>query len=401
MSADGVPARVLVNLTIPALAGLVLYAGLAFAQTVPVVPEVRDYFSSNYSEARVRFIRAARSAGARIESIRHPLSGPAGESLYTDVATLGAEDAKRVLVLGSGTHGVEGFAGSAIQAGLLEEGLSPLGADVRVVLIHAINPYGFAHLRRVDEDNVDLNRNFLDHTKSHPSNQGYEALADALAPRSISIWQNLASRMKLGIYLLKHGSEDLRRAISQGQYTHPDGLFYGGRTDAWSNTTLRGIVQRHLADAGQVIFVDFHTGLGDYGSAEVIVNAPPDSTASRYAARIWPGRVRTTVTGESVSVHVRGPLKLAVADMLPSTRVIAVALEFGTLPPMDVLWALRAENWLAHHGDTQNPENKEIKSKLLRAFYPSDVEWRLRIWREGKSMVRKALVHIERAPEWH
>ena len=32
---------------------------------------------------------------------------------------------------------------------------------LRCVLLHALNPFGFAWRRRVNEDNVDLNRNFL------------------------------------------------------------------------------------------------------------------------------------------------------------------------------------------------------------------------------------------------
>ena len=63
----------------------------------------------------------------------------------------------------SGTHGVEGYCGSGIQIGFLKEGLfAELPDDMSVVLLHAMNPYGFSNDRRVNEDNVDLNRNFLD-----------------------------------------------------------------------------------------------------------------------------------------------------------------------------------------------------------------------------------------------
>ena len=125
---------------------------------------ITKLFSSDYSEARVKFLAACDAASVPVEHFRNPETGPNGEPLYTDVAVLGPNDAERVLLLCSGTHGVEGFAGSAIQTGLLSEEITARLPDgVRLVMIHALNPFGFAHLRRVNEDNVDLNRNFVDH----------------------------------------------------------------------------------------------------------------------------------------------------------------------------------------------------------------------------------------------
>ena len=143
-----------------------------------------ECFSANYGEARKKFLEASRAAGAQLESFRNPNKGPDGETLYTDVSILGSSDADTILVLGSGTHGVEAFTGSAIQTCLLLDGLgSTLKPGMSIVLIHAINPYGFAHLRRFNEDNVDLNRNFVDHSKPYPTNPGYKKLQDAISPR--------------------------------------------------------------------------------------------------------------------------------------------------------------------------------------------------------------------------
>ncbi len=100
---------------------------------------------------------------------------PDGEGLFTDVALLGRSDGRAMLALCSATHGVEGFAGSALQTGLLADGIGArLDPDTGLVLIHAINPYGFAHLRHANEDNVDLNRNFIDHSKALPANPHYD-----------------------------------------------------------------------------------------------------------------------------------------------------------------------------------------------------------------------------------
>ncbi len=69
-------------------------------------------FSGTYAEARAKFVDAARGAGATVYEYRHPSQkGPAGEALCLDVAVAGPEDAERVLVAGSGTHGIEGYSG--------------------------------------------------------------------------------------------------------------------------------------------------------------------------------------------------------------------------------------------------------------------------------------------------
>jgi hypothetical protein len=68
-------------------------------------------FSSSYEDAQEKFLDAA---GAHAAHERHPAEkGPSGEALYLDVAALGPQDASRVLAVGCGTHGIEGYPGSA------------------------------------------------------------------------------------------------------------------------------------------------------------------------------------------------------------------------------------------------------------------------------------------------
>jgi len=299
--------------------------------TVTSDKSMSSFFSTDYMEARNKFLEAAKTIGARIESLQNPHTGPKGEALYTDVAFIGPKSASHILVLGSGTHGVEGFAGSGIQTGLLRKGIaSVLKPNVQIIMIHAINPYGFAHLRRANEDNVDLNRNFIDHTKPYPKNDGYEELADVIAPKSISLWENTKLRVKLLWYLITNGKAVLVQAVSGDQFTHPRGIFFGGHHETWSNKTLKKIARRYLSNAKKVIFIDFHTGLGSHGNAEVIMNVETDSLAYKHAVQWWGDRVKTTVNGESVSVHLQASLKLAIPKMIPQVEVTNVSLEFGT-----------------------------------------------------------------------
>ncbi|MBM3344798.1 MAG: DUF2817 domain-containing protein [Betaproteobacteria bacterium] len=144
-----------------------------------------DYYSQSYDEARTRFIAAAKAAGAQLNAYPLAAASALGGDLNIDVAQLGAADAP-TLIVSSGVHGIEGFFGSAVQLALLEH-LAPARAraGLRLVLIHALNPYGFKHLRRVNEHNVDLNRNFLlSAAEYHGAPHGYARLEAFLNPPS-------------------------------------------------------------------------------------------------------------------------------------------------------------------------------------------------------------------------
>lgn len=354
--------------------------------------EILDYYSDNYNELRNKFLTATLLHRGNIKSYRCPVNGPNDEALYIDAAYFGPNSPETILVLGSGTHGVEGFAGSAIQNGLLRQDIvSTLPKHVALLMIHTINPYGVAHLRRVNEDNIDLNRNFLDHSKLHPSNEGYEKLSNAVTPSVLSLWNDAELLFKLISYTLFHGTSELRFAISGGQYTHPEGLFYGGNTQVWSNEIINQIASRYLIKAKRVIIIDFHTGLGTYGNAEVIIHVNRESPVYQRAKNWWGDLVKSTVNGDSVSTLPHGTLKLGLEKILTNSEVTAVSLEFGTLSRRDVLWALRSENWLHHYGGNNHPDSKRIKNDLLQAFYPSDKEWRIDIWRQGNEIVKKVL----------
>src|SRR5258707_1643955 len=144
-----------------------------------------DYSSADYAEARRKFRDAAEGAGARVESRVNAASrGPAGEALATDVAWLGPKDAARVLVTISGTHGAEGFAGAGIQTGSLMSGVArELPQDTALLAIHAINPYGFAWMRRGPQGDVALHRHLLHHLPALAEKSGHVELSDAHWPR--------------------------------------------------------------------------------------------------------------------------------------------------------------------------------------------------------------------------
>jgi Protein of unknown function (DUF2817) len=177
-------------------------------------------FSADYAEAREKFLGAARIAGAAVTTFINPTKGPKGETLATDAAWLGREDARKVVVTISATHGVEGFCGSGAQIDWLIGGASALPDDVAALTVHAINPSGFAWLRRVTEEGNDLNRNYVDHSKPYPENPGYDDIADLIIPRELGGPVAKEAAEKLAAYRHRVGMQAFNVALSGGQFRH-------------------------------------------------------------------------------------------------------------------------------------------------------------------------------------
>ncbi len=353
---------------------------------------VSQYFSADYAEARGKFLAAAKSAGAHLTHYRNPGQGPAGEELFTDTARVGPADATKVMMLISATHGVEGFCGSGVQVGWLASGLSTeLPEGVAVLSIHGINPHGFAWLRRVTEDNVDLNRNFVDHGADYPANPAYEELHQAVCP---SRWDDSSleeTGKVLDAYAEKHGAFALQGAISGGQYRHADGLFYGGNAPTWSAQTLRAIMKAELAEARHVATIDYHTGLGPRGYGERICVHAPDSPGLDRAAAWYDGDITSPALGNSTSAVLTGVNFRGIDEALPHAQVTGIALEYGTQPTDAVILALRADNWLHRHGDPASTQGQAIKKQIRDAFYQDADDWKQMIWDRGIETQRLAL----------
>ena len=351
------------------------------------------YFSQDYAGARGRFLEACRAAGAAVESHENPRPGPGGEAVFCDVAWLGPADAEGVLVTVSGTHGVEGFCGSGVQTGWLESGLHrDMPEGVALLQIHAVNPHGFAWLRRVTEENVDLNRNFVDHGGPYPVNQGYEMLREAICPEDWSDQVIAETQAVLDAYTEAHGPRALQAAISGGQYSHDQGIFYGGGRDAWSNRLLKAVFADRLSAAGQVAVIDYHTGLGPHGHGERICIHDPGSDGLARAMDWYDEDVTSPALGNSASVEICGFNVLGMAKALPKrTSLTAIALEYGTLPSPEVRLALRADNWLHVHGTPESRKGRAIKDQIRAAFYPDTAMWKDMVWERAVETHRKAV----------
>ena len=249
-------------------------------------------FAEDYSAARAKFRDAAGRAGAILEAHRLPgHDGPDGEPLFLDAAWLGPEDADVVILSLSGTHGAEGFNGSAAQVHWLNGyGGQMLPKGVAMLFVHAVNPFGFAHMLRVNENNVDLNRNFIDFAAPPPANPVYAAICDSL-PRRTGLDEALVGEWDAAVAeaVAVHGDWAVANALSCGQYGDPDGVEYGGDTLQWSSQTVIDTVSRLCGRARHVAYIDWHSliPIGDGRLIFVGFDASGGGALHRRAGQWW------------------------------------------------------------------------------------------------------------------
>jgi len=353
-----------------------------------------DHFAESYAEARAKFLAAARARGLDVTSEVHPhLRGAEGEELAMDVARLGRAEADALFVLTSATHGIEGHCGSGAQVGLLHDDAfvrAAQAAGIAVLFVHAVNPHGFSYGRRVNEDNVDLNRNFRDYSAAVPDNAGYAEIHPILLPEK---WPpTKESEDAIAAYVSTRGERAFQTALTSGQYRYPDGLFYGGAGPTWSNRTLRSVLSRHGKHRRRIAWIDFHTALGPRGHGEKIYagrNVPADIARARA---FWGDEVTSFYDGSSTSANVTGFVTSAAYDECPEAEFTAMALEYGTVPLQQVFQTLRADHWLHNHPEAL-ALRPAVRTAMRDAFYVDADDWKDAVFAQAQ---RAALATVER-----
>ena len=298
-------------------------------------------FSLSFTEARSRYIERATRTGWDVESHRRDDQSPTDE-LWTDVARIGALDPERVFLISSGLHGVEGYLGSAIQLALLDSipALIESQPNVAVILVHAVNPYGFHHNRRFDEANVDLNRNFL---PSGDSFSGcphlYRRLNRFLNPTRPEAWE-IPFRLQAAAVVLRYGLAPLKQAIASGQYEFPQGLFFGGSGPASTYRFWKRHWPTWCGSAGAVVHFDVHTGLGGKRDVRFLWDFNLATAETEWLAASFPTTFERPEARPSSGYHARGSINRWCRLAMPSQQVLSFCLEFGTYDPVTVLRAL-------------------------------------------------------------
>lgn len=347
-----------------------------------------DYFSGDYITARHRFLDAANAVKASIHTLPLTSLNSDNQQLSIDIAWLGSSDPTRVLIHSSGLHGVEGFAGSAIQLALLEQSRS-IPSDGAILVVHALNPYGMAWLRRVNENNVDLNRNFIaSDDKRTGSPALYGKLDRFLNPRTPPSADYFYG--KAVYYALRYGVRNLRQAIAMGQYEFPMGLFFGGNQLEMGPSLYQSWLVENLTSLKRGFAIDVHTGLGRSGQESLFLRSDlirTDVLADRLGVELI-----SDAANSGVGYDIRGGYADCFDALPHGTEMHVVTQEFGTYQPVRVLHALREENRWHHYGDgaTLHP----AKQRLKEAFAPRSHNWREAVIAKGLSFAQAVSKYI-------
>lgn len=356
-------------------------------------------FSDSYAEAREKFLGLASGRGAEVQSAVHPTArGALGEELAIDIATFGDPRAAKTLLLVSGTHGQEGFVGSALQIEFLREWTIPEG--VNVIALHALNPWGFSHLSRTDEQNIDVNRNFTDYGVPLPQDELYPEIFPALCPDDWTAetldWSEARDRLAS-----RHGVQMMQTTIGGGQIVEPTGMNYVGAEPSWSRTVVEHALPRVLRHATKIGFIEWHTGVGAYGELSHATSCAPGSPEYERVFRWLGDEARSTFSdgmeyAGGVTPNYRGWFSAWLPSTAPHAEWAGLVVEVGTYDVISVVDGIRMDRWLKFGQGTSTASREEIRRTMLDRLYPSDPEWRASALRTGLDAQRRMLDGLSR-----
>lgn len=333
-----------------------------------------EYFKATYEESRLAFLELAAKSGGELQS--HKVSDLFFDSLYLPPSSGKKE---KLLILTSGIHGIEGFTGSALQRFFLANNHFGLkDENMGILIIHGINPYGFKNFRRVTENNVDLNRNF-DTSKElfKTENTGYAKLYQFLNPgfehKKISFYTSAVK------FILKYGMSNLRKAILQGQYQFPKGIFFGGMEFEPQVSIIQNEVMKVGVGYEKALLIDLHTGFGQrgklhlFGDRSVYIDQP-------YMNEVFHGQ--SVDYGQDKDFYaVTGGFTVFMAKLFHQRAKFAgVVFEFGTIDSHKASGSLDSLYRMI---------NEKQKPELFRAmFYPESSEWRMKVLSQFESSLK-------------
>lgn len=348
-------------------------------------------FKNSYQEAREHFLKSAKSAGFDVNSKLIKEKGPDDEPLYIDVAVLANGEIKKAVVVSSGTHGIEGYFGSAVQISLIENELSniSLAPGEGIVMVHAVNPWGMAHKRRVNENNIDLNRNF---TLSDSDYQGapekYAAVGKTINPKSAPGLLDSFYLRAVGD-VLKFGFKGLKGAIAGGQYEFPQGLFFGGKAASQSKQILASALPPILGKADFVHHFDLHTASGPWKTFVHCVDYKKGSEEMSYLQNIYVNKMQG-LDLDGVLYEISGALGPWLQSIMPAVKYHCMLEEFGTYSNLTVLKNMRFENRVLQYSKDKK-QRTAAADLMMETFCPADTEWRTSCVSQAKAEFRLAM----------
>jgi hypothetical protein len=355
-------------------------------------------FSDTYAQARNAFLALVSERGAKLVSAVHPTErGVQGEDLAIDIATFGDPEAEKTLFLISGTHGQEGFLGSALQIAFLRELEIP--RNVNVVALHALNPWGFSHQSRTDEANIDLNRNFGDGGARLVNDELYPLLFAAMCPddwtEETIDWSSIRDEVTRD-----HGLKRLITVLAGGQVIEPTGLNFVGHGPSWSRRVVTELLPPVFARSKKIAFIEWHTGLGKFGELSHLCSFEPGSAAYERVFE-WMGEEARTSFAATFEVtkgevpSYEGLFSAWLPGTAPHAEWTGLLIEVGTYDNLTVGDAVRIDRWLKFGGGRSTVSREELRRTMMERLNPVSVEWRAKAMANGLDAQARALAGLQ------
>jgi len=399
---------ILLVLTILCVVGVTTYQYNTYTPTAVTQEAVSKnlvYFQNSYDECREKFILSAdritkkfknvKTSKLRVESKKDP-------DLTINYCYVPAQKTfKRLIILSSAVHGVEGYVGSAVQQMFMEELIGKVYlTDMGVLLLHGINPYGFKYNRRVSENNVDLNRNCsTDNGLYRNINTGYSDLYGMLNPKgkvSHTSVGNVFFHINAVRKIAQHSMKTLRQAILQGQYQYQEGLWFGGNTLEPSIKAVTPLL-KEVAKNYEIVFnIDLHTGYGARGTLHLFPNPVKDKKIRQDLKEIFSGNPIDWGDGKDFYT-VTGDFPTYIGQNLLGKYFFSIPFEFGTLDSQTTMGSIKSlhnmivENHGFHHGYKTKKDRLKIETALLEMYYPSSEKWRSKAIQDARKLLSRAV----------
>jgi len=364
-----------------------------------------QYFQESYEDCRNSFIdkaikkkelfRDVQISSLTIESLKD-------RDLTIDYCYIPAQKSfKRLMILTSAVHGIEGYVGSAVQQMFLKELVKENSLDdMGVLLIHGVNPYGFKYNRRFTENNVDLNRNSsTDESLFESVNQGYNDLNLFLN------YKKKVNQFSLDQFffpinailkIIRHSMGTLRQAVIQGQYQHEKGIYFGGKALEPSIKAVTPLIQQTARQYDGVFNIDLHTGYGANGTLHLFPNPQKDEKKKATVESIFKGYHIDWGDGDDFYT-ITGDFATYAGQIIPEKYYLTMTFEFGTLDTQTTMGSLRAlhnvmiENQGTQYGYKSKKVEERVKSRYLEGYYPSSKAWRSKVIRDARQILLQAV----------
>lgn len=346
-----------------------------------------DSFYNSYEEIRDHLRELTGELGVEISSY----AVDEADGLYIDSFYLpSTADKTNLIVLTTGVHGMEGYIGATMLDVFFQEVYPTLDtADTGVLVVANVNPYGMKYFRRYNENNVDLNRNFILDWDSFDlaSNQEYPKVDTFLGPTGKignGLWHEVGFYLSLGKTAITEGADTVSDALLTGQYEYPQGVYYGGNGDEASTVYLKDVFGQCLdSEYENIVHIDIHSGYGPrynmviFNSVYETMNEAESREAFGYDHIIaYDSESFYATTGDTTDFFYRlAEQKQAEAELY------STCFEFGTIGDafFDTILSLKytIDENRNHWYPTDNGVTAQIiHENYMELYYPTETAWR-------------------------